>query len=62
MKDGGIGLITAANCALLSPLKHCTQGDDSVGLKRLLNPNKFLQRWTSFKLSQSVLAGLKPPF
>lgn len=28
MKDGGIGLITAANCAPLSPLKHCTQGDD----------------------------------
>lgn len=44
MKDGGIGLITTANCALLSPLKHCTQGDNSVGFKRLLNPNKFLQR------------------
>lgn len=62
MKDGGIGLITAANCALLLPLKRCTQGDNSVGFKRLLNPNQFLQRRTSFKVSQSILASLKSPF
>lgn len=36
MKGDGIRFITAANCDVLPPPKHCSQGEDPVSFQRSL--------------------------